>query len=303
MQFNTATCFKNTTNKKMKVAVLLTAFNRKNTTLKCLRSFFPLCNELVDYFFDVFMTDDGCTDGTPDAVKAEFPQINIVPGDGTLFWSGGMRTAWDAAAKHDDYDYYLWLNDDINLYPHALKEIFQMSVELNDNTLICGAFCNTKGEFTYGGCLNDNTRVIPNGEPQDVFFTNGNLLLIPKTIYSVLGNIPKYFRHDGGDNDYGLRSIEHGFRVVTTLSYLGECANNPKNKYGKGRKMGVSFWKRFRYLYSPFGVNPNMVFRYNLSHFGLKKAIYTYLGLLYNTMLPDSWYIKKHESKIKKITE
>jgi len=67
--------------------------------------------------------------------------------------------------------------------------------------------------------------------------------------------------------------------------------------------MGVSFWKRFRYLYSPFGVNPNMVFRYNLSHFGLKKAIYTYLGLLYNTMLPDSWYIKKHESKIKKITE
>ena len=142
----------------MKVAVLLTAFNRKNTTLKCLRSFFPLCNELVDYFFDVFMTDDGCTDGTPDAVKAEFPQINIVPGDGTLFWSGGMRTAWDAAAKHDDYDYYLWLNDDINLYPHALKEIFQMSVELNDNTLICGAFCNTKGEFTYGGCLKDNTR-------------------------------------------------------------------------------------------------------------------------------------------------
>lgn len=282
----------------MKVAILLTVFNRKDTTLKCFRSLVPLCDELVNYTFDIFMTDDGCSDGTPEAVESEFPQVHIVQGDGTLFWSGGMRVAWDAASRHDTYDYYLWLNDDIKLYPHALKEIFQLSEELKDNTLICGAFCNAKGIFTYGGCLKDSTRVIPNGQPQDVVFTNGNLLLIPKAIYDVLGNIPKHFRHDGGDNDYGLRSLENGFRVVTTRSYLGECADNPKNKYGKGRKMGVTLWKRIKYLYSPMGLNPNMVFRYNLEHFGFKKALYTYLGLHYNILLPDFLYIKKHKSRI-----
>lgn len=287
----------------MKVAVLLTVFNRKETTLKCFRSFFPLCGELTDFTFDVFMTDDGCTDGTPDAVRAEFPQVHIVKGNGSLFWSGGMRTAWDAAASHDTYDYYLWLNDDVKLYTHALKEIFSLSQELNDNALICGAFCNGSGRFTYGGCLLDNSCVIPNGLPQDVVFTNGNLILIPRAIHDVLGNIPKYFRHDGGDNDYGLRAIEHNFRVVTTKTYIGECADNPKNKYGKGRKMGVSLWRRLKYLYSPFGCNPYMVFRYNLAHFGLKKALYQYMGLHYNAIISDKAYMKKHRDRIDRFIE
>lgn len=33
----------------------------------------------------VFLTDDGCTEGTPEAVAARFPDVSIVRGTGVLF--------------------------------------------------------------------------------------------------------------------------------------------------------------------------------------------------------------------------
>lgn len=282
----------------VKVAVLLTVFNRKETTLRCLRSFFLLLGEMKEYTFDVFMTNDGCTDGTPEAVKNEFPSVYIINGDGNLYWSGGMRKAWVAASKNDVYDYYLWLNDDVRLFAHSIKEIFEISKVLNDRGLICGAFVNEQGGFTYGGYSKDLKPVQPNGTIQDVVYTNGNLLLIPQVIYNCLGYIPKYFIHDGGDNDYGLRAIENGFHVVTTYTYIGICPENPKKKYGKTRKMGTTIFKRLQYLYSPHGFNPNIAFRYYWTHFGLKKAIYVYLGLHYNAILPDCIFIRKNQNRI-----
>lgn len=103
------------------IAVLLTVFNRKDKTLKCLQHLF---NQLPieGYSIDVYLTDDGCTDGTPEAVKEQYPQVNIIHGDGNLFWNRGMYTAWEKAAQKG-YDFYLWLNDDTILLPNALSKL------------------------------------------------------------------------------------------------------------------------------------------------------------------------------------
>lgn len=64
----------------MKIAVLLTCFNRKNKTLACLKSLFgiiPNCH--------VYLVDDKSTDGTSEAIKQNFPQVKIIKGDGNLF--------------------------------------------------------------------------------------------------------------------------------------------------------------------------------------------------------------------------
>ena len=61
----------------MKIAVLLTCFNRKEKTLSCLAGLYE--SQRVYYErnsspieLEVFLTDDGCTDGTAQAVKASF---------------------------------------------------------------------------------------------------------------------------------------------------------------------------------------------------------------------------------------
>ena len=63
----------------IKTAVLLTVYNRKEVTLQGLRSLHKAIAYLREgYSFDIFMTDDGCTDGTAEAVSKEFSDIHIV---------------------------------------------------------------------------------------------------------------------------------------------------------------------------------------------------------------------------------
>lgn len=50
------------------IAVLLTVHDRKNKTLRCLENLYK--QVLPNYLrLDIYLTDDGCTDGTPEAIK------------------------------------------------------------------------------------------------------------------------------------------------------------------------------------------------------------------------------------------
>src|SRR4051812_46438313 len=99
------------------IAVLITCFNRRETTLACLRS---LGRQALPagYVLRVFLTDDGSSDGTGDAVRREFPDVTVLQGDGKLYWVGGTMMAWNAAQPAD---FYLWLNDDVRLRAGALQ--------------------------------------------------------------------------------------------------------------------------------------------------------------------------------------
>ena len=44
------------------IAVLLTVFNRKEKTIQCLKRLYNIL-PLEGYLVDVYLTDDGCTDG------------------------------------------------------------------------------------------------------------------------------------------------------------------------------------------------------------------------------------------------
>lgn len=105
-----------------KLAVLMTCHNRKDKTMTCLSSLYK-ASQPIDYSIDVFLVDDGSTDGTGEAVKEKYPEVNIIKGDGSLFWNQGMRLAWNVASSRCSYDFYLWLNDDVILFEHALREL------------------------------------------------------------------------------------------------------------------------------------------------------------------------------------
>ena len=137
-----------------RLAVLLTCYNRKPKTLACLAALFSqgLPSEVK---MEVYLVDDGSTDGTTEAVEQAYPQVKILPGDGSLFWNGGMRMAFAEAMK-EDYDYYLWLNDDTLLYPDALSNLLSTSHQLisqgETHSIIVGSTQDPdNNEHTYGG--------------------------------------------------------------------------------------------------------------------------------------------------------
>jgi GT2 family glycosyltransferase len=220
-----------------RTAVLITCHNRKPKTLACLDALF---NQVIpsDLAIDVYLVDDGSTDGTAEAVQQTYPQVKILLGDGTLYWNRGMHKAFAEALQHD-YDYYLWLNDDTLLYPDALSCLWKTSHNLakqgHEKAIIVGSTHHPDtGKLTYGGVVRSTwwhpfkyRLVEPSTDPQPAETLNGNCVLIPRAVVQILGNLDPAFSHSIGDTDYGLRAHRQGCSVWVAPGYAGKCQTNP----------------------------------------------------------------------------
>lgn len=271
------------------LALLLTCYNRKLATLECLKKIYE---QIVFVEIDIFLCDDGSTDGTYEAVRQKYPKVHLLKGTGDLFWNRGMLASWKMAYYTKEYDAYVWLNDDTFLNVDALSEMIDCSNACDDKSIICGTFCSDSGDFSYGGRKKDNSPLIPNGSMQEVYWLNGNCVLVPKYVVDKIGLLDGMFQHHLGDFDYGLRAMEAGLKIVTTRKYLGICNPN-KIINNRSRKDGLSVVERFKWLYSPLGDNPFIQFRYIYRHFGLKSAIFIFIALHYNNLLSDKRYSLK----------
>ena len=242
---------------KKDIAVLITCHNRREKTLKCLSALFE-CTMPEDYQLDVYLVDDGSTDGTGEAIRNKFPEVYVINGSGHLYWNQGMRLAWDIAAKNKGYDFYLWLNDDAFLDQDAIQELlscYKIALEENKLSIIAGSCRNSSEntEFSYGG-RNENGPVIPNGELQACTYINGNVVLVPQIIYRELGNLSPDYAHGIGDYDYGLRALNAGFNLFLTRNFIATCE---KNNLPAWSDPNTPLFKRLKLLHSPKGLNLN----------------------------------------------
>lgn len=264
----------------MKIAAIMTCHDRKQKTLACLDSLFKFAPEVV-----VYLTDDGCSDGTPDEVYRRFPGVKIIKGDGNLFWSRGMFTAWSEAIK-GEYDYYLWLNDDIELYPDFMKELFECNNIAHKQAVIVGLIKDIEtGKILYGGTDANGKLVQESNNLQPIYNINGNVVLVPKCVVDKIGIIDSRYWHDIGDVDYGLMARKAGIPVLSTRKAVADGYSN--GKLIRIRKWGTSIRERFGILYSPLGANPSIHFYFIRKHEGISHAIAMYLYLHVINILPD----------------
>ena len=277
----------------MRIAAILTCFNRKQKTLACLESIFFNAPDI-----DVFLTNDGCTDGTPDEVRKRFPAVHIIEGTGDLFWARGMNAAWNEAIKYD-YDYYLWLNDDIELYTFFLKELLECEQSGNFKCIISGLIENKeKTEILYGGTDNNKKLIQPASVPQEITNMNGNVVLIPQSVIDKIGTMDTVYWHDLGDVDYGLTAKENGIKVLSTRIPI---AAGYRNDFCRIRKWGVSVKQRFRILHSPLGSIPSINFHFRKKHFGVINAsiyiIYIYIINVLSDKIVGFFYGDRYKDK------
>lgn len=269
------------------IAILLTVFNRKEKTLKCLERLFAQI-PIKGYAIDVFMTDDGCTDGTPAAVSECFPQVHIIKGDGNLFWNRGMWTAWEYASKEKEYDFYLWLNDDSFLFDGAIIHLIESSISHNNDAIIVGATVDTvtKRIQTYGGRVNE--LLVPcEGFDLECEHFNGNIVLIPYSVFRILGNLDYNLVHALGDFDYGWRAKKAGIKMYQCGFYLGTCDTH--SQISKWCNPKVPFKERWIALYRPNGMPPSVIFYITKKHKGVFSALSSSLKVYIRCLLPWLW--------------
>jgi len=240
------------------IAALLTCHNRREYTLACLESLRAAA--VPGITVDVHLVDDGSTDGTAEAVATAYPEVEINRGSGDLFWGLGMRFAFTRAVPTHP-DYLLWLNDDVVLDPDALKRLLATYAALcagrQPLSVVVGSTRDPQtGATTYGGVRRTSrlrrmafALVTPTDTPQSCDTMNGNVVLIPRSVYSVVGNIDVRFPHAMGDTDYGLRARSAGCQVFLAPGHVGTCSGNPRA--GTSRDETLSRRQRLRKVVSP----------------------------------------------------
>ncbi len=266
-----------------RVAVLMTSFNRKESTLQSLRRLFAQ-RGIDELRLSVFLVDDGSTDGTSDAVGAEFPEVRLLHGDGTLYWNRGMRMAFEAALRAE-FDAYLFLNDDTMLCEDAVSRLAASSATLEESgetAIVVGSTRSAEtGAHSYGGIRMQRhglrmelARVPPHADEMIRCDTmNGNIAWIPAAIARRIGNLEPRFHHHFGDLDYGLRAKRAGFAVVVAPGYLGTCGNNATR--GTWRDATLPLAKRWKSLLSPKGQPVREWVLFTRRHYGWRWLHYS----------------------------
>lgn len=266
----------------VRLIAVMTSFNRRAATLNCL-AHFEVAARREGAEPNVVLVDDGSTDGTAVAVREQYPSVELLVGDGSLFWNRGMHRG-QARAMESAADYLLWLNDDTELFPDALARLLEtertLRNKLGQPVIIVGSTADREtGRLTYGGHVAPQRlkpftyqRVWDAFEPVECHVMNGNVVLIPMQIAQAVGNLDPLFEHAMGDYDYALRTRAKGFRVFVAPGFVGHCSNNPAT--GTYQDASMSLFVRWKKMVSRKGLPPRSWWYFTRRHGGLAWPIY-----------------------------
>ena len=275
-----------------RIAVLLTCFNRKEKTIKCLESLFDATMP-EEFELEVFLVDDGSMDGTGEEVQKVFPKVNVISGDGNLFWNRGMNLAWKTATDKGAFSFYLWLNDDVIVHKYFLKSLLKDFEKIGkSDSIVVGPCSSLEGEVTYSGYINlrNNRKIEPNGEIQLCEYFNGNVVLIPHAVFKKVGYLDPIYHHDQGDFDYGLRAEKLGVKSYVCAISIGICERH--SELPRWCNPNYPLGDRLKSFKSPLGGRPKLTFIFQKKYIGLTIAIYHYLTIHVRLVFPRLWIRK-----------
>lgn len=190
--------------------LIIPVHNRQATTLACLRH---LRAQATFPRFDCIVVDDGSSDNTAGLVRQEFPEVTILPGDGSLWWTGGIAFG-SAHAFTQGAAAVVWLNDDCQPEPGTLERLLA-EVEQHPDAVVGPACVDaSSGQPVASGFKGRRVVCARDGETLDVDGLSGFCVAVPRRVWETLGPPDsRRFPHYAGDTAYSLRASQAGFRV------------------------------------------------------------------------------------------
>jgi GT2 family glycosyltransferase len=220
--------------KQSTIWACVAVFNRIQYTRRCLELLlaqtYPKLRTIV--------VDDGSSDGTYDMVLVEHPEVVLLRGDGSLYWTGAMRLGIEYILAHCAADdYVLFLNDDLVFAPDLVEKLLEterrhpgalvQAVEscLEDPDLIWHGGTEIDWWTAKYRLLNYHRRIseFPPGYCQSSAYLTGRGVLVATDVFKKVGNFdPRYRQY--GDPEFTRRAAKAGYELlvaydVPVLSY------------------------------------------------------------------------------------
>lgn len=120
------------TSQRIRIAAVAPVHNRKAITLQCLKSLSQAQSNGLE--IQTVIVDDGSTDGTSDAILGTFPNVRLISGDGSLWFTEGTNVAVREAMKWKP-KYVLMMNDD-QVFDSRFLEFMVETAEKNNRSVV-----------------------------------------------------------------------------------------------------------------------------------------------------------------------
>lgn len=217
------------------VVVVVPVHNRRELTLGFLRSL-----EVIDRSgleVAVIVVDDGSTDGTGEAVRAEHPEVRVIDADGSLHYSEGTNVGIRAALEQRP-DFVLTMNDDAvvpvdligRLVTTARAEprsvVGAVLVEWDDASTVFQI--DPRWSLRYGGFQHRRSLTVADlpSTPFEVETMAGNCMLLPRAALEEVGLQPSARLPFWGDAGIARRLRGAGWRLLIDPTAVLPCEPN-----------------------------------------------------------------------------
>ena len=236
------------------IYIVIPVFNRKNFTRECLLSLQRGSNQN----YKVIVVDDGSTDGTADMLREEFPEVEVLFGDGNLFWTAsvnmGIKHALQAGA-----DYVMTLNNDLEVAEDYIENTYKWMAEKPN--AILGALEMDAGtrEPAFGGEIVDfklnKVRYLLQELPKEqqvglhaVSQLPGRGLLIPRAVFEKIGLLDQErFPHYVADYDFTHTALRNGFELY--VNYDAKLYTYPEESGERQNRQSKSLQNFYKHLF------------------------------------------------------
>ncbi|GAB3558479.1 glycosyltransferase family 2 protein [Spirosoma fluminis] len=219
------------------ITIVIPVHNRLAFTRQCLG-----CLSVQTYRnFQIIIVDDGSTDGTDAMIRAEFPEVIVLKGDGNLWWTEatnwGVRYALERQDRRQE-NFVLTLNDDTRVEPDYLQTMLDAyqqhqpclvgSVSVNSDEPTKLEYAGTSHElytasgkhlaaaynFSYPQLLRQTDYVESDSLP-------GRGTLIPVRVFEEVGLFDsKNYIHYMADIEFSVRAHKAGYRLIVNARSL-----------------------------------------------------------------------------------
>jgi len=233
----------------MSVAIVILNWNGRNLLQKYLPS-------VIKYSLgsDVYVADNGSTDDSIKLLEENFPTVKIIYLDKNYGFTGG----YNRALKQIEADYYVLLNDDVEVSHNWVQPIIDL---MNRDKMI--AVCQPKilssidkQKFEYAGAAGGYIdylgypfcagRIFEHLEEdlgqynkeREIFWATGAAMFVRSKVFNDLGGLDEDFFAHMEEIDFCWRVKNAGYKVIY-------CPDSVIYHYGGGTLNKVSPYKTF----------------------------------------------------------
>jgi GT2 family glycosyltransferase len=206
------------------VAVVVLGWNRRDDTLDCLRSLARVRWERLS----VVVVDNGSTDGTVAAVRAAFPEVEVIRSEENVGFSDGnnigIRASLEAGA-----DYVMLLNNDTLVDEGVIEALVGEAERRPDVGALCPLihYVDPPDRIWYAGARFD-PRAVHNGRHtgygerdvgqyhavREIGRATGAAMLVPRRVIEEVGYLDGRLFIQVEDVDWSLRMRTAGYRIL-----------------------------------------------------------------------------------------